>query len=526
MDRIYRSSGLMRDKWDRKQSGSTYGAITLNCAVAGCQSFYQPQEQDDYSISIKNLSPATAQTLLPMHTLDDTGNAERMNDAYGKYLRYNYTDKRWMYYKDGKWHYDDRGMVYVAADGVLERMKQELKTWTEHEGGSMLQDYQKHMKKTRSNASKRAMVKEFEHIVSISPADLDTNKTLVNSRSGILDLTTGRISPHNSELYMTRMLGTSMPVNPKNPVLWLRFLDDIFDGDKELIRYVQKSLGYSLSGLTSEQCVFFLYGSGRNGKSTFLEVVRAILGEYATNIQPESIMVKNNNSTANTDIARLKGSRLVTSVEPNEGMRLNEGLLKQLTGDDMITARKLYGDEFEYRPEFKLWVATNHKPTIRGTDLGIWRRIHLIPFTVTISDGKVDKNLGEKLTEELPDILAWMMEGYRLWHYEGLVKPKAVEDAVKDYQSEMDVISAFLNSDYITSGGEVKSSVLYAVYCKWAAESNEYKMPSRKFGIEIGKKFTKRKSNGCMIYSGLSISGVSIGVSEYKGLYSSIYYFS
>jgi putative DNA primase/helicase len=123
----------------------------------------------------------------------------------------------------------------------------------------------------------------------------------------------------------------------------------------------------------------------------------------------------------------------------------------------------------------------------------------------------VDKNLGEKLTEELPDILAWMMEGYRLWHYEGLVKPKAVEDAVKDYQSEMDVISAFLNSDYITSGGEVKSSVLYAVYCKWAAESNEYKMPSRKFSIEIGKKFTKRKSNGCMIYSGLSISGVSIG---------------
>jgi putative DNA primase/helicase len=119
-----------------------------------------------------------------------------------------------MYYKDGKWYYDDRGMVYVAADGVLERMKQELKTWTEHEGGSMLQDYQKHMKKTRSNASKRAMVKEFEHIVSISPADLDTNKTLVNSRSGILDLTTGRISPHNSELYMTRMLGTSVAAFP------------------------------------------------------------------------------------------------------------------------------------------------------------------------------------------------------------------------------------------------------------------------------------------------------------------------
>lgn len=223
-------------------------------------------------------------------------------------------------------------------------------------------------------------------------------------------------------------------------------------------------------------------------------------------------MVKSNNSTANTDIARLKGARLVTSVEPNEGMRLNEGLLKQLTGDDMITARKLYGDEFEYRPEFKLWVATNHKPTIRGTDLGIWRRIHIIPFTVTIPDEKVDKNLGEKLQDELPDILAWMMEGYRLWRYEGLVKPKVVEDAVRAYRNEMDVISAFLDSDYVIEGGEVKSSVLYAVYCKWAAEGNEYKMPSRKFGIELGKKFSKRKSNGCIIYSGLSVSGITIGL--------------
>lgn len=514
MDRIYRTSGLMRDKWDRRQAGSTYGAITLNRAVASCHSFYEPQMQDDYQITIKNPSVPNVKPApkLPLRTLDDTGNAERMKDAYGKHLRYNYTDKRWMYYKDGKWHYDDRGMVYVAADGVLERMKQELRIWTEHEDGKYLQDFQKHMKRTRSNAAKRAMVKEFEHLVSISPADLDTNKTLVNSRSGILDLATGRISPHNSELYMTRMLGTSMPVTPKNPVLWLRFLDDIFDGDKELIRYVQKSLGYSLSGLTSEQCVFFLYGSGRNGKSTFLEVIRTILGEYATNIQPESIMVKNNNSTANTDIARLKGARLVTSVEPNEGMRLNEGLLKQLTGDDMITARKLYGDEFEYRPEFKLWVATNHKPTIRGTDLGIWRRIHIIPFTVTIPDEKVDKNLGEKLQDELPDILAWMMEGYRLWRYEGLVKPKVVEDAVRAYRNEMDVISAFLDSDYVIEGGEVKSSVLYAVYCKWAAESNEYKMPSRKFGIELGKKFSKRKSNGCIIYSGLSVSGITIGL--------------
>lgn len=507
MDSIYRSSGLMREKWDRRQNGTTYGAITLAKAAAGCQNFYTPAHEDNYRITVGNCSDPKPK--LPMHTLDDTGNAERMKDYCGNTFRYNYTDKRWMYYKDGKWVYDYRGAVYATADVILERMKAELKVWAEYDGGSMLQDYQKHMKRTRSNAAKRAMVKEFEHIVPISPAQLDTHKTLVNSQSGILDLDTCAVSPHSPEMYMTRMLGTSMPVNPKRPVLWLRFLDDIFNSDKDLIRYVQKALGYCLCGLTTEQCVFFLYGTGRNGKSTFLEIIRLILGEYAANIQPESIMMKNNNSSANTDIARLKGARLVTSVEPNEGMRLNEGLIKQLTGDDMVTARKLYGDEFEYRPEFKLWMATNHKPTIRGTDLGIWRRIHIIPFTTIIPEEKVDKNLGDKLREEMPDILAWMMEGYRLWKYEGLNKPKAVQDAVKEYRNEMDVIAAFLASDYCADGGEAKASALYAVYCRWAAENNEYKMPSRKFGIEMSKHYNKRTSNGVR-YIGISLA-VSVG---------------
>ena len=508
MDKIYRSSGLMREKWDRRQSGSTYGAITLNNAVAGCQSFYQPQSQDNYYITIKNPSPAPK---LPMHTLDDTGNAERMKDYCGDSFRYNYTDKRWMYYKDGVWVYDDCGAVFSAADVILKRMKTELKTWAEYEDGKFLQDYQKHMKKTRSNATKTAMVREFQHIVPISPSELDTHKTLVNTQNGIVDLDTSATVPHNPKMYMTRMLGTSMPHNPKKPVLWLRFLDDIFGDDKELIRYIQKSVGYCLSGLTSEQCVFFLYGNGRNGKSTFLEIVRAILGEYATNIQPESIMIKSSNSSANTDIARLKGARLVTSVEPNEGMRLNEGLIKQLTGDDMVTARKLYGDEFEYRPEFKLWLATNHKPTIRGTDLGIWRRIHIIPFTKIIPEEKVDKNLGEKLREEMPDILAWAMEGYRLWKYEGLHKPKTVEDSVKEYRTEMDVLAAFLDSEDVIHGGEVKTSVLYAIYCKWASTNNEYKMPNRKFALEMGKRFLKVHKATGDFYQGISVNSITIG---------------
>ena len=235
------------------------------------------------------------------------------------------------------------------------------------------------------------------------------------------------------------------------------------------------------------------------------------MGDYATNIQPESIMMRASTNTANSDIARLKCARLVTSVEPNKGMRLNEGLIKQLTGDDMITARKLYGDEFEFRPEFKLWMATNHKPTIRGTDLGIWRRIHIIPFNVTIPEQAVDRKLPYKLMQELPDILAWIADGYRLWKSEGLHKPKVIEDAVEEYRNEMDVISAFLASDYIVQGGEVKAQALYAVYCQWCDESNEYKMPSRKFGIEILKRYNKIHKKTGWVYQGISLDSISIG---------------
>lgn len=498
MDDIFRQSGLMRDKWDRKQSGSTYGKIMLKKAVLKCQEVYNPQKNDNYSLSVGG-------TQMKMHTLDDTGNAQRMYDLCGDVMRYCYTDRRWLSYQDGKWLYDAKGGVFVWADRVLESMKSELKLWAEHEGGAMFEDYKKHMKKTRSNNSKKAMVKEMEHLVAVSPNELDADRLLVNVQNGVLNLRDFTVTEHKPDFFMTRMLGTSMSESPKRPEKWLNFLSQIFNNDPELIRYIQKALGYSLSGDTSEQCAFFLYGTGRNGKSTFLEVVRKIMGDYATNIQPESIMIKASTNNANSDIARLKGARFVTSVEPNEGMRLNEGLLKQLTGDDMITARKLYGDEFEFRPEFKLWMATNHKPTIRGTDLGIWRRIHIIPFSVTIPESAVDKYLPYKLMQELPDILAWIVEGYKLWKTEGLRKPKVIADAVEEYRNEMDVISAFLGSDYVVQGGEVKAQALYAVYCQWCSESNEYKMSSTKFGREIAKRYSKKRSNGNTLYLGISL---------------------
>lgn len=409
MDAIFRQSGLMRDKWDRKQSGTTYGVITLQKAISGCSQTYNPKKQNDYSISIGNgkVIQTVDEEKMRAYTFDDMGNAERFVDLFGENVRYCYTEKKWYFYNSMRWSVDNLGVILRMADKCVEAMKAEAKLYLqadEESGGDMAKAFEKHMKSSRSNKSKKAMLNEIEHHLPILPIQMDRYKMALNTPSGIINLKNGDVKAHNPEYYFTKITSVDCADAADCP-RWLAFLDDIFAGDKDLIRYIQKAVGYSLTGSTAEQCAFFLYGTGRNGKSTFIDVIRDVFGDYAANIQPETIMVKSSQSNAiNSDIARLKGARLVTSVEPNEGVRLNEGLLKQLTGDDTVTARKLYSEEFEFKPEFKLWMATNHKPIIRGTDTGIWRRIHMIPFNVQIPEDKVDKNLTHKLKAEMTAI--------------------------------------------------------------------------------------------------------------------------
>lgn len=503
MDSLFRQSGLMRDKWDRKQSDTTYGAITIQKAIAGCSEVYSPKSSDGYSLRIG--SGAAAQPKL--YSFDDMGNAERFVDLFGENIRYCYTEKKWYYYNTQKWCVDNIGAAERMADRAIKAMSAEAKVYAQtdaDEGTEMQKAFDKHMKTSRSNKSKRAMLCEVQHHVPVLPAQMDRYRMALNTPSGVIDLKTGALSEHKPELYFTKITSVDLSSSADCP-RWLSFLNDIFSGDKDLIRYIQKALGYSLTGSTAEQCAFFLYGTGKNGKSTFLDVVRDIFGDYAANIQPETIMVRSNTSSAiNSDIARLKGARLVTSVEPNEGVRINEGLLKQLTGDDTVTARKLYSEEFEFKPEFKLWMATNHKPIIRGTDTGIWRRIHMIPFTVAIPDEKVDKNLPHKLKAEMTAIFKWCVDGCMLWQQEGLKMPRAVLDSVREYRREMDVISAFIN-DECTEQGTVAAKMLYAAYCKWADQNNEYCMSNTKFGIEIGKRYEKVKLPKGIYYNGISL---------------------
>lgn len=509
MDAIFRQSGLMRDKWDRKQSGTTYGVITLQKAISGCSQTYNPKKQNDYSISIGNgkVIQTVDEEKMRAYTFDDMGNAERFVDLFGENVRYCYTEKKWYFYNSMRWSVDNLGVILRMADKCVEAMKAEAKLYLqadEESGGDMAKNFEKHMKSSRSNKSKKAMLSEVEHHIPILPIQMDRYKMALNTPSGIINLKNGDVKAHNPEYYFTKITSVDCAEAADCP-RWLAFLDDIFAGDKDLIRYIQKAVGYSLTGSTAEQCAFFLYGTGRNGKSTFIDVIRDVFGDYAANIQPETIMVKSSQSNAiNSDIARLKGARLVTSVEPNEGVRLNEGLLKQLTGDDTVTARKLYSEEFEFKPEFKLWMATNHKPIIRGTDTGIWRRIHMIPFNVQISEDKVDKNLTHKLKAEMTAIFKWCIDGCLMWQREGLQMPAAVLKSVREYRREMDVISAFIE-DKCTLEGTVQASMLYAAYASWADSNNEYCMSNTKFSTELAKRFEKIKGRNYKYFSGISL---------------------
>lgn len=509
MDAIFRQSGLMRDKWDRKQSGTTYGVITLQKAISGCIQTYNPKKQNDYSISIGNgkVIQTVDEEKMRAYTFDDMGNAERFVDLFGENVRYCYTEKKWYFYNSMRWSVDNLGVILRMADKCVEAMKAEAKLYLqadEESGGDMAKAFEKHMKSSRSNKSKKAMLNEIEHHLPILPIQMDRYKMALNTPSGIINLKNGDVKAHNPEYYFTKITSVDCAEAADCP-RWLAFLDDIFAGDKDLIRYIQKAVGYSLTGSTAEQCAFFLYGTGRNGKSTFIDVIRDVFGDYAANIQPETIMVKSSQSNAiNSDIARLKGARLVTSVEPNEGVRLNEGLLKQLTGDDTVTARKLYSEEFEFKPEFKLWMATNHKPIIRGTDTGIWRRIHMIPFNVQIPEDKVDKNLTHKLKAEMTAIFKWCIDGCLMWQREGLQMPAAVLKSVREYRREMDVISAFIE-DKCTLEGTVQASMLYAAYASWADSNNEYCMSNTKFSTELAKRFEKIKGRNYNYFTGISI---------------------
>ena len=493
MDSIFRKSSVYDQKWDEKRGGSTYGDIHLNKAINECANVFNPQrESDDFNIYI--LENDIKKIKRNFYSYDDTGNAERFFGIYGDAVRYNFNRKVWHFYDGKVWVVDQQGMVQKLVSDVIVKMKDEPIFVPEGEGEEEMQKvFQKHIKSSRSNKSRKNMIEVVQHLIPIQPHVFDKSLDVFNVQNGYLDLKTGALHEHDKDKYFTRISPVEYTDKSDCP-MWEEFLETIFNGDKSLINYIQTAVGYSLCGSTEEQVMFILYGNGRNGKSVFLNIITELFGNYTANISPDALMTKKANGGANSEIARLDGVRLATTSESSDGDRLAEGLVKQLTGGDTITARFLYGNEFDFIPQFKLWMTTNHKPIIRGTDDGIWRRLAIIPFTKQIPLDKVEKNLTNKLKRELPAILNWALEGHLKWRSFGLQEPKIVRDQRSDYRKEMDVIECFID-DCCEVGKEkqVKSKVLYETYRDWARENGQYSMSSTKFGREVSKRFGKKR---------------------------------
>lgn len=512
MDEIFRSSGLMRPKYDEIHGKVSYGTGLLNKAIAEVSETYIPKDEDDFKLYVEGTN--STKDKKKYYSYDDTGNSERFMDSYGKLVKYDDKRKKFLYFNGHVWTYDSTMMVNKLVNQVVENIKNEPIFIPEGEDDEEIKKARgKFIKRSRNHAGKDGMLKEIKPLVSDDLSAYDSKTNILNTPSGYVDLSTGEIKETKPSDKFTRITGAEYSDTQQAP-RWHEFLNQIFDGNQDLIKYVQKAVGYSLTGTTDEQCMFFLHGdklkNGSNGKSVFIEVLSHIFGTYSETINPDVLLVNKFSGSSNgptPELAKMKGVRLIVTSEPDEGTRLSEGIVKRLTGNEKITAREMYGESFTFMPTGVIWMSTNHKPIVRGTDDGIWRRLMFIPFLVQIPDDKKDMKLKEKLIREAPGILNWAVDGALLWQREGLKNntPEIVKRSNHDYRKEMDVIGNFLEDCCNVGEGEEDTfKTIAEAFLDWE-EIYGYNMSKRKLSRELSQRFEKRKSNGEAIYTGISI---------------------
>jgi putative DNA primase/helicase len=347
---------------------------------------------------------------------------------------------------------------------------------------------------------------QTEDGIPVRPGELDQDRFSLNCQNGTVSLRTGKVCPHRAGDLLTKITPVSYDPRAACPT-FDGFIDRIMGSDNTLIQYLQRCIGYALTGDISEQVMFVLFGSGANGKTTLLEAVRHILGEYAVQVPVRTLMIKRGDGVSN-DIARLKGLRFVTASEVEAGQRLAEAQVKQLTGGGTLQARFLYHEPFEFEPTHKLFMDCNHKPEIRGTDEAIWRRIRLIPFNVSVPEGDRDKNLLQKLKAEGRGILAWAVRGCLAWQQEGLGEPTSAQQAMSEYREEMDIVAEFVRDECtLRVGARETSDALYSAFTRWCQNRQEQPVSQKAFGARLSEMqdVGAAKSGGSRFRTGIMI---------------------
>lgn len=426
-------------------------------------------------------------------TLDGFGNARRLVARAAGDLRYCFEAGAWLAWDGTRWAFDAGGAVQAMAKDAIRGIEQECDAATsslsDERRGALRREYASHLHRSSSarGVADTLELARSEPGMSVRLDDLDIDPWLFNCRNGTIDLRTGALRPHERGDLITKRSPAAYRPGAACPA-WTVFLDRVFAGDKALIGFVQRAVGYALTGRTDEQCMFFLFGDGSNGKSTLVGTLLHVFGEYAQKAPAELITRADRSShgAASPDMARLRGARFVLTSEIEQDARLNESRIKDLTGGDRVVARPLYRGMIEFEPTHTIFGYGNHKPRIAGTDLGIWRRMHLIPFEVTFSGEQCVPGLAATLCEERDGILAWAVEGCLAWQRDGLVPPRAVQRATSSYRRESDAVGRFLEDCCERGAGlTVPKGEVYAAYTAWCALEGEVALSEKSLGTRL-----------------------------------------
>lgn len=561
MDRIFRNSGMMRPKWDENRGSMKYGQKTILRAISTTEEVYQPQQEikqitlnkpqiketkyineetgeitNDFKpiMSLdENGEPIFPKKLIyKRYHLDDTGNANKFFDYFGEYFRYNVTDKVFMYWTGKTWINDNKDIIKKYANELIEISRKEIssidKNIIDYQNAGKVAELEnekkykdafvKNLTRMSNKAGKEAMISEFKALKNIAASSDEFNKQkfLLNTESGVVNLEDGSIKSFSAELMISK--NTNCKVSYEEPIEWIKFLNSIFyrgDSDEqiketeEIIHFIKTALGYTLSGDTSEQGLFLLFGGGSNGKSTFTEQVAHMMGDYADSVASNILMQqKQQNDSAKFSIAKLKNARYVSTGETDDGERLAEAQIKAWTGGESINAQFKFGNEFSYKPQFKIWMSTNNKPIIRGTDHGIWRRIFPIPFLNRFTDEQKDKRMPEKLKAESDKILGWCIKGFQEYRAQGgLILPNCLKKERNEYKDQMDVVAQFLNNQTVSHPSyKTSAKILWQNYKIWAKDNEEYLLRQSKFEEQIlNKNYIIQKERGEKMIVGLKL---------------------
>lgn len=441
----------------------------------------------------------------------DLVNAERFARDHQADVRFT-PERGWMIYDGRRWAPDQSGEIMRRAKDTARRIFQEI-TDAKKPG-----DETAIFKWARTSQGVERL-KATLYLAQSEPglpahlSDFDSDPYLLNCLNGTLNLKTGQLHPHDRAQNITRLVPIEYDANADFK-LWDKFLLRVMGGNVKMVDYLQRAFGFSLTGSTIEQCLFFLKGMGANGKSVLLEILKYLAGEYGLNTSTETLTLRQGG--IRNDIARLAGARVVTVNETAEGQRLNEPLIKDMTGGDHITARFLHREFFDFKPQFKLWIRGNHKPRITGTDDGVWRRVHLIPFDVQIPEAERDLDLLDKLKAEAPGILSWAVRGCLIWQKHGLQPPERVKAATCEYRAEMDMLGAFLDECCdVRDGFNISAKHLYMIYVRWSEQGGQQAQSKMRFGLALTERgFTKKRTEYGYVYHGLGVLTEHLNTSE------------